>query len=288
MLSVLLLFCAVILSFTLMSYMIFWYEVAHDVALEEGDPRRFAVGGSWSSLARGIFSGFLSLGLVVLLYPWGLWRALWKSSSAAACSLPPVILVHGLFHNPSAWIVYRWWLKRAGFANTYALSYNSWKHSFPEILKQLETLVKEVRDLCPGAPVILIGHSLGGLLCRAYAEQADDQGRIGAVITLGAPHQGSKLTVFGLGALARSLAFRGSLILDIERKRKPLSIPCLAVYSPVDNMVLPREALRIPYSGWDYHETAPISHVSLLYHKPTAVFVISKIKAIHAIHSEKC
>jgi len=39
-------------------------------------------------------------------------------------------------------------------------------------------------------------------------------------------------------------------------------------------MVLPQEALRSRQAGWEYLETPPISHVSLLYHRPTARRVI--------------
>jgi len=276
--AVLLLFCGTVFCVTLMSYAFFWYETFNDHASRNGHQQVFSDARRWRSMIRGLLSGLLSLILVVLFYPLGYRRRLWESQFDPTCPLPPVILVHGLFHNPSAWIAYRRWLEREGFANVYVLSFNSWRCDFSEILGQLQRLIQEVRNQHPRVSVILIGHSLGGLLCRAYIEQLDDVGRVGAVVTLGAPHQGSKLTAFGVCALARSLAFRGPLIQDMERKRKTVNIPCLAVYSPVDNMVLPREALRVPYDGWDYYETVPMSHLSLLFHKPTAMLIINKIK----------
>jgi hypothetical protein len=78
-----------------------------------------------------------------------------------------------------------------------------------------------------------------------------------------------------IGALGRSLRYRGHLIDRIEERSVPPSLPCLAVVSPVDNMVLPNEALQVRGDEWEYHETGPISHVSMLYHPRTARRVLA-------------
>jgi triacylglycerol lipase len=100
------------------------------------------------------------------------------------------------------------------------------------------------------------------------------------VITLGAPHQGSKLAALGLGKLAKSLIYRGPLIEELEKAKEPSDIPCVALYSPVDNMVLPNHALQTSGAGWIHQETGPISHVAMLYHQPTAKLVIEYLKSM--------
>lgn len=285
MLTALLFFSGIIFALNLFTYSFFWYEAKNARGLgEEGqNPPEKALG---RLIGRGILSGSISLALVIVTYPLGLLKRYRIAQSDPSCALPPVILVHGLFHNASAWILFRWRLKRAGFLNIYLLSYNSWASDFPEILGELEALVLKVSLNHPGKAPVLVGHSLGGLLCRAYLEQAKESCKnVCAAVTLGAPHQGSTLSVFGLSPLARSLAYRGNLIEELERKRKPCPVPRLAVHTPADNMVLPPGACLLPYEGWSYHKTAPISHLSLLYHPPTAKVVIDFIKACHSARS---
>jgi len=83
-------------------------------------------------------------------------------------------------------------------------------------------------------------------------------------------HQGSKLAVFGVGKLARSLIYKGPLIQSLEEEPADLITRCLALYSPLDNMVLPNEALLPTSAGWQREETSPLSHVGMLFHRPTA------------------
>jgi predicted alpha/beta hydrolase family esterase len=156
----------------------------------------------------------------------------------------------------------------------YAFTYNSWKWSFHDLLEQLDRRVDGVAGIFDRKRVVLVGHSLGGLLSRAYVECSSQAGKIQAVVTLGAPHQGSKLAALGLGSLAQSLLYRGPLIDRLEKEARETDVPRLAIHSPVDNMVLPNEALQAPHGGWEHHESRPVGHVGMLYHKPTANLVI--------------
>lgn len=129
---------------------------------------------------------------------------------------------------------------------------------------------------------MLIGHSLGGLVCRACAQSRGDTGRVAGVITLGAPHQGSEIAALGQGKLARRLIHRGPLIEELEKGEPKPDIPCVAVYSPFDNMVLPNHALQISGAEWIHQETGPVSHVAMLWHRPTAKLVIAYLKSTAA------
>lgn len=120
----------------------------------------------------------------------------------------------------------------------------------------------------PGEAVLMVGHSTGGLLAKAYAGRKDggDQGpAVRTVITLGSPHKGSRMAVFGMGRLAKSLVYGSTLIGELGQIRIPSKVDCTAIYSPVDNMVLPAESLKAP-PDWKEKRTGPICHVSMLYH----------------------
>jgi triacylglycerol esterase/lipase EstA (alpha/beta hydrolase family) len=205
---------------------------------------------------------------------------LWSPPPDPASTLPTIILVHGLYHNPSGWTLYRRWLKRAGFTNIYAWDRLLWAHTFTDLLQEFDVWVQGVvRDL-PDKPIILIGHSLGGLIVRAYAQSPNAVGNIAGVATLGTPHQGTKIAVFGLGKACVDIQHRAPLINSIEEAAIPENIPHLAVYSPIDNIVFPIEALKVPHPGWIYRETRPISHIYMLYHKPTADCVLEFVRSV--------
>lgn len=276
--SFILLFLTIPLAISLLTYAFFWYETAsspHRQYLEN-----LTSGKPGLLLLKGILSSYLSLLLTVLLYPTSLWQRRRQPGIEQDCPRPPVILVHGLYHNVSAWTLYRRWLEAAGFSNIYVLGYSSWNQTFPALVTRLEQLLVQVHKRFPDHPPVLVGHSLGGLLGRACAQSWEGPARLAGVITLGTPHNGSKLAAFGLGKLAQSLLYHSPLIEALETGKGKPSIPCVALYSPIDNMVLPHQALQTTEPGWVHQETAPLSHVAMLYHRPTAMLVVDYLKSM--------
>jgi triacylglycerol lipase len=268
---------AVFVGFALLTYGFFWYETANSSyrqrleELSQGHPGRMVL--------RGILSGVLSQLMVVLCFPLQWWQSLWQPRSRPSPEHPPIFLVHGIYHNASAWTLYRWWLRGAGFTDIYAFSYNSLTKGFDQIQQHFDQWVQAtMAERHSGQRALMIGHSLGGLIIRAHLSNADAARRVAAVVTLGTPYQGSKLAVLGISRLAWALIFRGPLSRQLEDLPQPQGVDRLAVLSPVDNMVLPHEALRTAQVGWQYLETSPVSHVALLYHRPTARRVIEFLK----------
>ena len=257
---------------SLVTYSFFWYENAWNARLEPDHGsklRLMALSGLLSSIASVIF--------IMISYPLGMFRHLWEPKEICATE-PVIILTHGLYHNRSAWLLFRNSLRKAGFKNIFLMNYSSFFTSFEKIIKKFEKFVADAMQAVPGQPVFLVGHSLGGLLSRAYAENAKGGAVPAAVITMGAPHQGSKLAAFGLGKLASSLLYRGPLFTGLGSG--PSRLPCggVAFFSPVDNMVLPLEAMKVPSQGWIYYETPPLSHTAMLYSKSIAKQVIAILR----------
>ena len=242
--------------FPLMTYIIFWYDTGNSpyrdqLAGESG-------GRTTSWILKGLLSSILSHVIVITTCPLAFFKKLWQPDPGDTASSPPLILIHGLYHNASAWIFYRWWLKRAGYQRVYLFNYNSVKSTFWEISGQLDKWMKETARSFPGETVLMVGHSLGGLLAKSYAGKRETgQGPgVRALVTLGSPHKGSRMTVFGIGRLAKSLAFDSTLIRELEEIKIPSEVNCTAIYSPVDNMVLPAESLKAP-PDWNEERSAP-------------------------------
>ena len=69
----------------------------------------------------------------------------------------------------------------------------------------LEGLVEALDDFLrahtgENTRIFLVGHSLGGLIARRYVQTRDDR-RVGGVICMATPHQGTALSYLGMGWL---------------------------------------------------------------------------------------
>jgi len=267
------------------AYLIFWYEAANSPYGMTLDQQSDGKPYLW--LLRGILSSICSNVVVVCFFPLGFVRKLWvPGPSGTKVGRKPgtkantgVVLIHGIYHNASAWVYYRWRLKRKGYSRIHAFSYSSWNTTFWDIYEKFETWMKQVERDFPGEDMVMVGHSLGGLLAKTYAGKRDEScsSAIRRVITLGSPFKGSKMVVLGFGTLAGSLRYQGPLVRELEKYQPSTQLPCVAFYSPVDNMVLPTESM-IPSAGWKQEQTVPMGHVAALYHGPTFNRVLSYIE----------
>jgi len=200
-------------------------------------------------------------------------RSALKIGTAA---LPPLILIHGLYHNAGSWLYLARVLEKTGYpVSTYA--YSSFSTPLSAIVRGLDEHIATVQWQA-GRP-ILIGHSLGGLLARKWLAEYNGSGRLRGIITLGTPHGGSKTAVFGAGTLARSVRTDGSLVASL-RSLPPLSnFPCASLVSPDDNDVLPASSL-IPPEGWSMRLTPALPHFAMLFSPQTAAILLEELRAI--------
>jgi len=212
-----------------------------------------------ASFFRAYCTAVFSEALVVLMLPFS---RLLKSSNPGGGT--PVIFVHGLYHNTSAWIFFRIFLARAGHGNFHFYGYNSFTRPFAPAAEGLAEFMDKVLADNPGQKVALIGHSLGGLVCRRAVAEPRFKGKVAALVTLGSPHHGSELAIIGMGPMARSL-YPGRGIDSILEDTPDVDAPRLAIYTLFDDYVFPLSCLKIGRDGWQEQVCGPMSHVNMLY-----------------------
>lgn len=231
------------------------------------------------ALFRAFANSVWSLWLTALLLPLG-WLAARRPArrNSAPADAVPVILVHGLYHNPAAWTVFRRRLAAAGFTDVRPYAYSSFGPAFEHIASGLAELMLQAAEASPAKRVLLVGHSLGGLLIREACADARIAGggrcRVAGVVTLGTPHRGSRLAgLLGVGRLARGLTPGGGVIARV-RGLPACAAPALSLFSPTDGMVLPLSGslldAREEAAGWRQECLCPVSHVGLLYSREAA------------------
>ncbi len=161
------------------------------------------------------------------------------AEASATVGKPVVILVHGIFDTENAMRSWKRLLREAGY-ETFSITFQpgDGRASILELAAQLDAFVRE--HVPAGQRFHLVGHSMGGLVMRCYAQNFDSAERICGFVTLGSPHHGS--------LWARTLPFPGcvdmrpgsELLAQLAAGDHRLEhLKPLSIWTPFDLMVLP-------------------------------------------------
>ena len=191
------------------------------------------------------------------------WMAPDRLRSAAPQGDPqrrtPVLLVHGYCCSRASW----WWLRRRLETAGWTVATITLEPVYAAIDSYVEPLahrIDAVLDETGASQLVLVGHSMGGLVARAYLQRFGDA-RVKRLITLGTPHQGSRLAELGLGENGRQMR-PGSRWLE-SLAWPPAKVGPLVIYSPHDEFVTPQHLLRLPLGK--HEEIAGLGHLAMLY-----------------------
>jgi len=265
-LGVLLFFWLMGVAFT---YVLFYYESANGPHLELLRSR----GSVPILILKGFLWSLYSHLLVLVTTATALHRDYYTLPPGPA-DKTPIIFVHGLYHNHTAWYLYLRWFRRWGWSHVRAINLRGKFRSIHELARILADEVEKVLAESQSDHVDLVGQSMGGLVIRSYLTENSARAKIRRVVTLGSPHAGSKLAVLGLGQAAKEM-IPGSAFLESLNQgvQIPESGRFYAIYTIVDNMVLPNESTKLPWDGVKNLETRIVNHVGLVFCKHTARLV---------------
>ncbi|OHC62818.1 MAG: hypothetical protein A2040_15310 [Rhodocyclales bacterium GWA2_65_19] len=150
----------------------------------------------------------------------------------------PLLLIHGYQCNRGFWF----WLRRKLEAVGWTVATHSLEPVFADIDSYAPGIARRVDAVlaATGAPqLILVGHSMGGLAIRAYLRR-HGTGKVARIVTLGSPHQGSRLACLGLGQNARQMRLGSPWLKDLAAA-ETLPPGSVSIYSGHDNYVFPQE-----------------------------------------------
>ena len=165
----------------------------------------------------------------------------WMGHDAAARGGVPVLLAHGYMCNRGIW----WWiarkLKRVGLAVA-TVNLEPPGGDIENLAEQLHARIEALCAQTQAAQIALVGHSMGGLVARAYLRRYGPA-RIAQLVTLGTPHHGTWTAYYGLGANARQMRPDNAWLRELG-KNEP-GVPTLSVWSAVDNFIAPQDSSRL-------------------------------------------
>lgn len=183
---------------------------------------------------------------------------------------PPVLLVHGYFLNGAAW----WWFARVLRGEGYRVYTATIEPALGSIDAMAESLAQRIESICAStgaAQVQLVAHSMGGLVCRAYL-RARGPARVGRLITIATPQQGTVLARLGIGRCARQMTPGSEWLAALAGGEAGMARPpTIALFTYYDNYITPPESGML---AWALNETLPVlGHVEMYFSRRVAAQV---------------
>ncbi len=189
----------------------------------------------------------------------------------------PVLLIHGYACNSGYWLPMSKLLKQARISH-YGIDLEPPGASIDDFVPQVRAAVERLQRETGSAQVIILAHSMGGLVARAYLRRHADA-LIARVITLGTPHHGTALASFGPGSNAAQMR-RDSPWLDALAASEANTQRMLfsSIYSVHDNIIAPQDSSDLP--GARNLVFGAIGHVALGRHPAIMHCALQEITAI--------
>lgn len=158
-----------------------------------------------------------------------------------AAARPPLLLIHGYQCNRGFWFWLRPHLEAAGWIVATHNLEPVWA-DIDSYAEGIDRRIDEVLAACCARQVILVAHSMGGLVARAYLRR-HGAGKVACMVTLGSPHQGTRLAHLGLGRNARQMIVGDSWLGELAAPGAvPLPARSVSIFSVHDNYVFPQQA----------------------------------------------
>ena len=242
------------------------------VFLRARDRRSLPLGNSLAALASELRARVISFNWSQAFVHWAL-----GNDPVGAGNGAPILLVHGFFSNRGMWVSFRKRLAAANLGPVYTVTLEPLNGSIDEMATSLEKRIEEIVGATGNEKIIVVAHSMGGLVARAYMAQVAEN-RIARFITLGAPHHGSRIAALGLFECAQQMRYQSPWIEMLEdmEAASPPEVPTLSIYTLNDDLVYPPES-----SVLEWAENVPVSavgHVGLMFSEAVANRVIAAIR----------
>lgn len=214
---------------------------------------------SWGQLLRAWASEVVASELAFSWrQPWREWA---EPDHLPAGATQGVLLVHGFSCNRGRW---NGWMRRLR-AQGVAFVAPTLEPAFGSIdayADEIEAGVRKLKALTGRMP-LLCAHSMGGLALRAWwRRHGAGHEAVPRVITLGSPHQGTRMAALGLGVNAAQMRQGSAWLAQLPG---PPDVDCF--WTPCDQIVNPAD--RAVLAGARAHRLDGVGHMGLV-HAPEA------------------
>lgn len=153
----------------------------------------------------------------------------------------PIVLVHGFYANAGFWCRIREALTDAGHPNLFSLNLEPPFADIDEYAAQLDARIRGACERCGADDVIVVAHSMGGLVARACARRFP--GRIRHVVAMGSPHHGTLLASLVPAVNTRQMRPGSDWLRGLNAESD--AVPVTSLYSEHDNIIVPQASAEL-------------------------------------------
>lgn len=186
----------------------------------------------------------------LLLYPSGL-RQEPPGAPVPPTDLPgprPVVLLHGFVDNRAVFGLLRRSLLKNGRPQVAALNYSPLTVDAREAAADLGEFVEGLCARTGHDRVDVVGHSLGGLIARYWAQRLGGDARLHTLVTLGTPHAGTEAaSLLSLHPLVRQMRPGSGLLSELAAPAPGCRTRFVSFWSDLDQVVRPVESARLDH-----------------------------------------
>lgn len=168
----------------------------------------------------------------------------------------PLLLVHGFFANAGFWYRMKPALQAAGWHNVFSMNLEPPFASIDDYVLQLQERIEYVCRRSASDSVVIVAHSMGGLVARACAQRVPQ--RVRRMICLGTPHHGTVLALLVPWENTRQMRPGSAWLQRLNLQAvddATCGVPVTNIYSEHDNIIIPqrsaalRAAENLPLEG---------------------------------------
>ena len=227
--------------YNFLTHFILWIELRLLALANNSEQTGPTASHPWSKLLKSFATEFGCTILSIVLYPLRFVSKTQKQTrNVYSPSALPVLFVHGYLHNQTAWLWFTSHLqKKPKMGPIYSINLFPPIASISELAEQLKDKINDIQVETGFSQVILIGHSMGGIVSSYYCEFLAKSKEVAMVVTLGTPFNGTRVAALGVGQGAKEIAPHSPFLRELSAKIQQSEVPYYSIASKIDNIVIP-------------------------------------------------
>jgi pimeloyl-ACP methyl ester carboxylesterase len=186
---------------------------------------------------------------------------------------PPVVLLHGFIDNRSVFVLLRRSLAQHGRQQIESLNYSPLTCDIRTAAELLGRHIEEICERTGHARVDIVGHSLGGLIARYYAQRLGGDLRVRTLVTLGTPHAGTRVVpLANAHPIVRQMRPGSEVLEELSRPAPGCRTNFVSFWSDLDHLMDPLETACIDHPDLIVQNVrvSGIGHLALPVHPAVA------------------